>query len=121
MKSRAKANKEIQRIGGRPSAALPMVIMVRLALALDFSLGSKVYPLYYCYCLLFFGHLIFLFQKLKGLHLFLYFKGLFYGNIKAILRQSWERLLRPYRPHSDSWQWRLIMVMMMLFLLFCLV
>ena len=31
-------------MGGRPSAALPMVIMVYLALALDFILGSKVYP-----------------------------------------------------------------------------
>ena len=31
-------------MGGGLSAALPMVIMVLLALALDFILGSKVYP-----------------------------------------------------------------------------
>ena len=44
VKSRAKANEKMIRMGGRPSAANPMVIMVELALVLDFTLGSKVYP-----------------------------------------------------------------------------
>ena len=46
MKSRAKANKQITRMGqdgGQPSAAILMVIIVSLALALDFMLGSVVY------------------------------------------------------------------------------
>ena len=42
MKSRAKANKRIIRMGGVAFGRLPIVIMVQLALALDFILGSDV-------------------------------------------------------------------------------
>ena len=41
---RAKANKRRVTMGGAAFGRPPMVIMVCLALALDFILGSKVYP-----------------------------------------------------------------------------
>ena len=44
MKSRAKANETIITIGGAAFGRPLTVIMVQLALALDFILGSKVYP-----------------------------------------------------------------------------
>ena len=43
LKVGAKATENIIRMGGWPSAA-PMVIMFFLALALDFTLDSKIYP-----------------------------------------------------------------------------
>ena len=43
MNSRAKANEKIVRMGGGLLPP-PMAIMVSLALALDFTVGSKIYP-----------------------------------------------------------------------------